>query len=220
MPIEQIGRAGEARREVGPLSSIAAPVAAHAVAIAVVPFGEARRMVAELIAARSDIPRLGDQLDLLQDRVLADGIKEARPLIEAVAFAAERHAKIEAEAVDMEARHPVAERVHHHLQHARSREVERVARAGVVDAVAQVVGRQTVVAGIVEAAQGKRRAELAALGGVVVDDVEDQLDAGCVQPSHGDAQLVGIAVRQVARLRCEEADRVVAPVVAQPLLQQ
>ena len=100
------------------------------------------------------------------------------------------------------------------------RQIERVAGAGVVDAMARIVGDQPVVAGIVEAAERQRRAELAALGGVVVDDVEDDLDAGGMQAAHGDAHLVAGAVGEIARLEREEADGVVAPVVAQALLQQ
>ena len=99
-------------------------------------------------------------------------------------------------------------------------EIERVAGAGVVDAMARIVGHQAVVARIVEAAERQRRAHLAALGGVVVDDVEDDLEAGGVQAAHGDAHLVDGVVGKVARLGREEADGIVAPVVAQALLQQ
>ena len=84
--------------------------------------------------------------------------------------------------------------------------------------MARIVGHEPVVARIVEAAERQRRAELVALGGVVVDDVEDDLDAGGVQAAHGDAHLVDRAVGEVARLGREEAERVVAPVVAQALL--
>ncbi len=98
--------------------------------------------------------------------------------------------------------------------------MQRVARAGVVDAVARIVGDQPVVAGIVEAAKRQGRPQFAAFGRVVVDDVEDQLEARRVQAADGDAQLVERAIRQIARLRREEADAVIAPVVAQALLQQ
>ncbi len=39
--------------------------------------------------------------------------------IEAVTLSSQRNAEIEAETVDMKRRHPVAQRVHHHLQDAR-----------------------------------------------------------------------------------------------------
>ena len=70
------------------------------------------------------------------------------------------------------------------------RQIQRVAGAGIVDGAARIVGLQPVVARIVEAAERQRRTDLVALGGVVVDDVEDHLDAGGMQPAHGDAHLV------------------------------
>ena len=84
--------------------------------------------------------------------------KKPRTGIETVRLAAERHAEIEAESVDVELRHPVAQRIHHHLQHARVRQVQRVAGAGVVDAVARIVRDEAVVARIVEPAERQRRA--------------------------------------------------------------
>jgi hypothetical protein len=62
--------------------------------------------------------------------------------------------------------------------------------------------------------------EVVALGRVVVDDVEDHLDAGRVQRLHHRLELLGHAervARRVQVVRREERDRVVAPVVAQPL---
>ncbi len=68
------------------------------------------------------------------------------------------------------------------------------------------------------------RPEVVALGGVVVDHVEDHLDPGLVHGlDHGLELLHLLAVRRVGRVvgvRSEEAERVVAPVVAQSLLQQ
>ena len=65
---------------------------------------------------------------------------------------------------------------------------------------------------------------MVALGGVVVDDVEDHLDARLVQrPDHrlelGDL-LAPLAGGGVLVVRGEEADRVVAPVVPQPALDE
>ena len=116
---------------------------------------------------------------------------------------------------------PVAQPVHHHLEHAGVAQVHGVAGAGVVDVVARV-GRKPVVGGVVDALEGQRRPELVALGGVVVDHVEDHLDPGVVQMRHHLLELgegeVGIG--RVAPGRREEADRVVAPVVLEALLEQ
>ena len=65
---------------------------------------------------------------------------------------------------------------------------------------------------------------MAALGGVVVDDVEDHLDPGLVQrPDHGLELRDLFAPRSAGAIgvvRGEQADRVVAPVVRQPASSQ
>ena len=61
---------------------------------------------------------------------------------------------------------------------------------------------------------------MVAFGGVVEDDVEDDLDAGAVQRLDHVAELVDrperILARAVRLVRREERDRRVAPVVDQP----
>src|SRR3546814_2624010 len=108
----------------------------------------------------------------------------------------------------MDLLHPVAQRVHHHLQDARVLQIERVAAAGDVEVVARVAV-ENVVAGVVGAAEREGGAQVAALGGVVVDDVEDDLDAGLVEAAHHQLELVQVAFRRdVARRRRKEADGV------------
>ena len=140
--------------------------------------------------------------------------------IHVVQLAGEGGGQIEAEAVDVAVDHPVAQRVHDQPQHARVHDVERVARARVVHVVAQVVGHEPVVGGVVDAAEGQHRAEVVALGGVVVDHVEDHLDPRLVQRLDHALELAhllaGLAGGGVGRVRGEEADRRVAPVVRQP----
>ncbi|MET3823440.1 hypothetical protein ABID76_006166 [Burkholderia ambifaria] len=218
--VEQVGRAREPRGELRALARIAAPEAPHRVAKAVVPFGEAGRMTAQLIAAGAEIPRFGDQLALCEHRILPQRVEKTRARLEAVILAAERHAEIETKAVDVERGGPVAQRIHDHLHDARMRQVQRVAAAGLVDVVTPVVLPQPVVARVVQAAPRQRRAELVAFARVVVDDVEHDLDAGRVQLPDRDAHFVEPPRRQVRRFRREERGRVVAPVVAQPAVHQ
>ena len=108
---------------------------------------------------------------------------------------------------------PVAQRIHHHLQHARMGEVDRAAAAGEVVVVARVFLVEPVVGRVVDAAERQRRAEVIALGGVVIDHVEHYLDAGVVQPRYRGAERVERIVLRIARLRREERQRVVTPVV-------
>ena len=89
--------------------------------------------------------------------------------------------------------------------------------AGDVEIEATVVVVEPVVRGVVDAAKAQRRAELIALAGVVVDDVEDHLEPGGVQRAHHRLELAHLlavgAGGRVASLGREVPDRVVAPVV-------
>ena len=61
---EQVGGRSKARGKLRQFSLITPPVGPDRVPISIVPFGPARREPADLVAARSQIPRFGDQLDL------------------------------------------------------------------------------------------------------------------------------------------------------------
>ena len=115
----------------------------------------------------------------------------------------------------------VAERVHDQPQHRRMHRVERVARARVVHVVARVAGDGAVVGEVVDPLEREHRPEVVALGGVVVDDVEDHLDPRAVERLDHPLELLHLlaaaAGRGVERVRREVADRAVAPVVRQPL---
>ena len=78
--------------------------------------------------------------------------------------------------------------------------VERVAAAGIVHVVAPVVLDQTIIGSIVDAAETKRRAELIAFAGMVVDDVEDDLDPFAVQRSDHALELGHLLARTVPLL--------------------
>ncbi len=62
--------------------------------------------------------------------------------------------------------------------------------------------------------------EVAAFAGVVVDNVEDHLDPRLVEAADHCAELVGVAVREVARLQRKVVVRVVSPVVHEPVAHQ
>ncbi len=89
--------------------AIAAPEVAHGVAERVVPLRPARREAADLIAARPAVPRLGDELDFREQRILPDRFEEAALGLEAIGLARKDRAEVEAEPVDPHLAHPVAQ---------------------------------------------------------------------------------------------------------------
>ena len=97
----EVGAAGEAVGELGERLIGAAPEVAHRVAVLAVPLRPQRREVADLVAALADVPRLGDELHLADDRILLDEVEERRQPIDVVQLARERRRQVEAEAVDV-----------------------------------------------------------------------------------------------------------------------
>ncbi|MBG9885181.1 hypothetical protein ABE10_00980, partial [Bacillus toyonensis] len=131
----------------------------------------------------------------------------------------ERRREIEAEAVDLHLLSPVAQRVEDQASCRVDGGVEGVAAAGRVDVGA--VGLLPVVAGVVDPAQACPRAVGPALGRVVEDDVEDDLDPRLVQEPHHALELaehrIGAAPSclggRIRGMRREEVQGVVPPVV-------
>ena len=70
------------------------------------------REAADLVAALADVPRLGDQLDLADHRVLVDQVEERGQPVDLVELPGQRGREVEAEAVDVHLEDPVPQRVH------------------------------------------------------------------------------------------------------------
>ena len=219
----EIGGAGEPVGEL-PRGRLAAPEVAEQVAVQAVPLRPEDREVADLVAAVADVPRLGDQLHLGQDRVLVDDVEERRQAVDLVQLARQGRGEVEAEPVDMAFADEVAERVHDQPERAGMDRVEAVPGAGVVHVEPGRVGHESVVRRVVDAAEAEHRAQVIALGRVVVDDVEDHLDAGPVQRLHHPLELGELcavrAGRRVEGVRGEVADRAVPPVVGEAPVDQ
>ena len=145
----------------------------------------------------------------------------------ALAGPPQHRGKIEAEAVYVHLLHPIAQRVHDQPDHGRAIEVQTVPTACVVHVVTLGLGLwscEAVVGGVVQATEAEARPHLIALTGVVVDDVEDHHEAGLMQLPDEGLELSDLAawrlVCTVGRLRGEKADRVIPPVVGEPLMHQ
>src|SRR5512132_1347660 len=220
MVIEDVAGAGDAGGQFGRLPVVALPKAPDGVAVAVVPFRPPSGKAAELVAAETDVPRFGDQLDASQYRILPHRIEKAAVMVEALMFAGERRGEVEAEAVDVHLLDPVAQGIHHELQHPRMAQIEGVAAPREVHVIAFVAGHEVVVGSVVDAAERQRRTKLAALRRMIVDHIKDHLDAGAVQYLNQRLELTDMAARKVGRMRREEGERIVAPIVAEATLGQ
>src|SRR3984885_4013363 len=81
----------------------------------------------------------------------------------------------------------------------------------------RIIVDEPVVGGVVDALERQGRAEFVALGGVVVDHVQDDLDAGRVQGLDHRLELGHLLAAEAGGgagvVRGEEADGVVAPVI-------
>ena len=132
-------------------AGVAAHEAAHVVAELAVPLGPALTggERAHLVEA-GGVPGLGDELGVGEHRILGDALEHRRVGQHlAVLAAAEDRGEVEAEAVDVHLRHPVAQAVDDQLADDRVVAVERVAAAGEV-AVGAGLGIEQVVDGVVE----------------------------------------------------------------------
>src|SRR5690606_32516708 len=87
VPAIQVAGAEKPRREVGGDPAVALPEPSDRVAVLAVPFAPHVGKVADLVAARPDVPWLGDQLDLRENRILVDDVEECRKLVDIVQFA-------------------------------------------------------------------------------------------------------------------------------------
>ncbi len=101
--------------------------------------------------------------------------------------------------------------------------VERVAAAREIHVVTRV-GCQPVIARVIDAPEREGWPELVSLGGVVVDDVENDLDARGVQRADHRLEFPQRSFRAgvgcITRVGGEEAQGIVAPVVDPALLRQ
>ena len=99
-------------------------------------------------------------------------------------------------------------------------ELHRVAAAGEVLVLRAVVREEPVVQRVVEAAEAERRPRLVAFGRVVEHDVEHDLEPCVVQRADHGLEFGHRVVDRVAGVRREPRERVVAPVVREPAVDQ
>ena len=218
---EAIRRSGQPRTQFGQRTD-GAPRVTDGAAIHVVPLRPRPGEVAGLIAADADVPGLGDQFDLRENRVGCHRGQHGRPGCDHGGCAGQGRGEVEPEAVDVQVRHPVPQRREDQLDHARG------LRANGVPAPCRVVVHAPVEhpvgVGVGRALPRQGRTEVVALRGVVVDHVDDDLEAGGVQGVHHVAELgdlfAALSMRRIGGVRSEVAHGVVSPVVGEAAAEQ
>src|SRR5262249_17935597 len=108
---------------------------------------------AEAITTLAKVPRLGDEFDAGEHRVLGDSVQQGRTRVYVVMVARERRGEIEAEPVNMKMLDPIAQAVEHHLQNAWVRNVERISCPRAVPIETGIVGHKLVVTRVIDAAE-------------------------------------------------------------------
>src|SRR5271166_2535426 len=98
--------------------------------------------------------------------------------------------------------------------------LERVPGAGEIGVVPRRPGLQMVIGLVVDSPKAEGRPQLVAFGSVVVDNVEDDLDAGVVHLLYERLERAETLCSQIFGMRREKPDRVIAPIIAQAALDQ
>ena len=122
----QIAAAGKPIRQLARLPSVALPVAPDGIPVFAVPFRPTRGKVSDLITAFADVPWLGDQFELREDRVLLNDVQETAESVHVMQLAGEGRRQIEAEAIHMHLKRPVPQAIHDELERSLMLDVERV----------------------------------------------------------------------------------------------
>ena len=135
---EQIAGSGQPLREFPHLPGVAAPERARGVSIAVVPLCPPCGKAAELVAAQTHIPGLGDQFHVGQCGFGAQRLEQRRLCAESAGIAAQHRCQIEAKAIDVHLLDPVPQAIDDERAYPRMFAVDGVAAAGEILVKAQV----------------------------------------------------------------------------------
>src|SRR5215472_15768390 len=170
----KITAAGQAAGQFCNRTAIAFPKTPDTIAIFAIPLGPQHRKITYLIAPRSKVPGLGQQFRLRDNWILVDDVEERRQAIDFPAFAGQRTGQVKAEPIDVHLHEPVAQAIHDELKNVWIGNIETVAAAGEINITPAVLGK-AVTGRIVDTAHGQCGAAMVRLGGVVVNDIENNL---------------------------------------------
>ena len=168
------------------------------------------REASKLIAIGPNIPRFCDEQQVLENGIDIERLEEGRLGREAGRAAPKDRGEIEAKAVDPGLARPDPHGIENEAQAGIAFRFERVAAARIIDEAE--AGVMAIIARRIETAQRQRRPLGIAFAGMIVDDVEYDLQSGLVQALHRLADL-GEAARRQARVGRHEGHRIIAPAI-------
>src|ERR1700739_755897 len=149
------------------------PKITNYVTIFVIPFSPAGREFPYLVAARSTVPWLRDQFYAVEHWVLCACLHKTALVVEPVRLPSQNGPQIKTKSVDSRLFYPITQAVQYHLDDPAMADVQRVSGTGIVDVASRVIRYQSIVAGIVDSFEGKRRTALVSFRGVVVNHIQD-----------------------------------------------
>ena len=96
-------------------------------------------------------------------------------------------------------------------------QVKCVSRAGEIHIETRILRVQPVISRVVDAAKTERGTKMISFGGVIVNYIQNHFDTGRVKIAHHRFELndlfTHLAAARVLRMRREESNRVVAPII-------
>ena len=143
-------------------------------------------------------------------------VKERAQPIHGMQFPRERAGQVETKTIHVHFLHPVPQTVHDQLQDVWAQHIQCVSAARVVHVKPTGFRRQSVVGGIIDAAQRKRGAQMVSFTGVVVDHIQNHFQTRAMQSAN---HLFEFAHRtadrccSVTRIGRKKRQGVVTPVV-------
>ena len=111
--------------------------------------------------------------------------------------------------------HPIAQRIHNQLNHARVFHIKRRAATGRVFVITRIIPAQSVINGIVYTAERQGNPHLVAFARVVIDNVHKNLYSGIMKDTNHILDFAKIRTCHIKRVRCKITDRIVSPIVMQ-----
>ena len=115
---------------------------------------------------------------------------------------------------------PVAQGVHHHLQYSGVRGVDGITGPGVLNVIAVLIRQRAVIGEVINALERQRWAQFIALCGVVINHIQNHLDARVMIGTNHLTKTLHSPWAIIVWRQGEEAQGVIAPEVFQPFIKQ